>query len=624
MAVSNKKKRRCYIYTRVSTQMQVDGYSLDAQRDRLLRAAEYEGMAVAAEFSDEGKSGKNITGRPEFMKMMERIQNGNPDKIDYVLVFKLSRFGRNAADVLNSLQAMKRNDVDLICVEDGIDSSKDAGKLIITVLAAVAEIERDNIRAQSKAGRLQKAREGGWNGGPPPLGYKVVKDAHGKGVQLAVDEDGAKLVRLIFDKYAGTKMGYSGVARWLNENGYRRPVPANGKYSTFTDLIVKNILDNPVYTGKIVHGRFGLEKIQGKDEYRRVMRGEYEMYDGLHEAIVSDELWDKVQAKRKATAGVQQGHYGPKHVHVLSKIVRCPECGQPMYGNSSGTKKNPSGGAYSPIFYYSCKHAQKNTGKPCAYGRSIREDVLDEQVVKVIQQAVNNMYFTKEMIQTLSRSEDLDELTAKLDKLQAERAALAKKKSRLLSRIERLDEGDGQYDAMFDDLQGILQRHNQSMDELDDLIEETSIRVQAARDGAASFEETLRMFHQSVGSLESWSPEQLRVFMHNFLVYIEIYPEPRPDGQLVKKIRVKIPVSVDGGRTYSDIINLDRDGGDGAPPEEGPPDGGGHPLPPIAPHGDGDFLIEDVLPLDGGGILKPDGVLQTGDALPNPNVLSTM
>lgn len=94
-----KKKRRCYLYTRVSTQMQVDGYSLDAQRDRLLKAAEYEGMTVAAEFSDEGKSGKNTTGRPEFTEMMHRIQNGNPDKIDYVLVFKLSRFGRNTADV---------------------------------------------------------------------------------------------------------------------------------------------------------------------------------------------------------------------------------------------------------------------------------------------------------------------------------------------------------------------------------------------------------------------------------------------------------------------------------------------------------------------------------------------
>ena len=91
----------------------------------------------------------------------------------YVLVFKLSRFGRNAADVLNSLQLMQDFGVNLICVEDGIDSSKDAGKLMISVLSAVAEIERENIRTQTMAGREQKAREGKWNGGFAPYGYKL-------------------------------------------------------------------------------------------------------------------------------------------------------------------------------------------------------------------------------------------------------------------------------------------------------------------------------------------------------------------------------------------------------------------------------------------------------------------
>lgn len=89
--------------------------------------------------------------------------------VSYVLVFKLSRFGRNAADVLSSLQVMQDFGVNLVCVEDGIDSSKDAGKLMISVLSAVAEIERENIRVQTMEGRIQKAREGRWNGGFAPL-----------------------------------------------------------------------------------------------------------------------------------------------------------------------------------------------------------------------------------------------------------------------------------------------------------------------------------------------------------------------------------------------------------------------------------------------------------------------
>ena len=90
--------------------------------------------------------------------MLNDIQDCK-DGVSYVLVFKLSRFGRNAADVLNSLQLMQDFGVNLICVEDGIDSSKDAGKLMISVLSAVAEIERENIRTQTMAGREQKARE---------------------------------------------------------------------------------------------------------------------------------------------------------------------------------------------------------------------------------------------------------------------------------------------------------------------------------------------------------------------------------------------------------------------------------------------------------------------------------
>ena len=167
------KKIKCDIYTRVSTTMQVDGYSLDAQKEKLKRYAEFQNMEIVNEYSDEGKSGKSVEGRPEFQRMLDNIENGT-DEVQFVLVFKLSRFGRNAADVLNSLQRMQDFGVNLICVEDGIDSSKDSGKLMISVLSAVAEIERENILVQTMEGRKQKAREGKWNGGFAPYDYELV------------------------------------------------------------------------------------------------------------------------------------------------------------------------------------------------------------------------------------------------------------------------------------------------------------------------------------------------------------------------------------------------------------------------------------------------------------------
>ena len=83
--------------------MQVDGYSLEAQKERLIKFAEFQDMEVVREYCDAGKSGKSITGRPEFQRMLQDVSEER-DGVAFILVFKLSRFGRNAADVLNSLQ----------------------------------------------------------------------------------------------------------------------------------------------------------------------------------------------------------------------------------------------------------------------------------------------------------------------------------------------------------------------------------------------------------------------------------------------------------------------------------------------------------------------------------------
>ena len=86
--------------------MQVDGYSLDAQKDKLKKYAEFQDMLVVGEYSDEGKSDKNIEGRPQFLQMLKDIESGK-DKVEFILVFTLSIFGRNAADVLSFLQRMQ-------------------------------------------------------------------------------------------------------------------------------------------------------------------------------------------------------------------------------------------------------------------------------------------------------------------------------------------------------------------------------------------------------------------------------------------------------------------------------------------------------------------------------------
>ena len=276
-----KEKEKVYIYTRVSTTMQIDGYSLDAQKARMKAFADFNNYEIVGEYEDAGKSGKSIEGRFQFNQMMEDIKSGKDD-ISYVLVFKLSRFGRNAADVLSTLQVMQDFGVNLICVEDGIDSSKDAGKLMISVLSAVAEIERENIRVQTMEGRIQKAREGRWNGGFAPYGYRLVDG------NLEINEEEAEAIRVIFEQYTTTDTGANGLSKYLENHGIRKIQRQNGKNPLFDAHLIRMILRNPVYCGKIAYGRRRMEKVHGtRNDYHLVEQDNYLLADGQHEGFVS-------------------------------------------------------------------------------------------------------------------------------------------------------------------------------------------------------------------------------------------------------------------------------------------------------------------------------------------------
>ena len=173
---------------------QTEGYSLDAQQEKLRKYAEYKNLEIVGEYCDAGKSGKSIKGRPAFQQMMEDVAS-QKDDVSCVLVFKLSRFGRNAADVLKSLQLLMDYEVDLVSVDDAIDSSTQGGRLTLAILSAVAEIERENITVQFLSGKMQKLKEGGWPGGPIPYGYRKEDD---KLVQYPQE---AEIVKKIFDLY---------------------------------------------------------------------------------------------------------------------------------------------------------------------------------------------------------------------------------------------------------------------------------------------------------------------------------------------------------------------------------------------------------------------------------------
>lgn len=303
---SGRAGKKCVIYIRVSSERQVQGFSLDGQRRYLSDWAQMEGMTVLEVYVEPGRSGKSITGREVFQKMLSDISTGAV-KTDCVLVFKLSRFGRNAKDILNSLTYIQRYGVNLICKEDGLDSSTAMGRMMITILGAVAEVERGNIIIQSALGREEKARQGGWNSGVAPYGYRLV---NGK---FEVNEEEAQMVRRVFDMFVNQGMGYSTIAAYLNKQGIVKLPTAHPRHRPFTDWSayhIKRILDNIAYTGRVAFGKTKTERIPGtENEYRRVKSKECIVSENVvHTPIISDELFEKARIKR--TEIVQKGIRG--------------------------------------------------------------------------------------------------------------------------------------------------------------------------------------------------------------------------------------------------------------------------------------------------------------------------
>ena len=517
--------------------MQVDGYSLDAQRDKLRKYAEYEDMVVAGEYSDEGFSGKNIQGRHEFQRMLQDIQDCK-DGVEYVLVFKLSRFGRNAADVLNSLQLMQDFGVNLICVEDGIDSSKDSGKLMISVLSAVAEIERENIRTQTMAGREQKAREGKWNGGFAPYGYCLEKG------ELLIAEDEVDVIRTIFDRYIHTNDGVSGVAKYLNRQGFVKKLRQNGTIPGFSASFVKSIIDNPVYMGKIAYGRRRTEKVHGtRNDYRLVEQDDYLLVDGLHEGIVSEELWHEAQVKLLAQAEKYEHVNRGKDtkIYLLSGIVKCPVCGVGMYGNKS-IKHKADGSKYKDFYYYGCKHRTMTHGHKCDFKKQINEELLDSAVAEVIVKLVSNPKFAAMMQEKISMKVDTSAIEKEIAAHEKQLRQSYSVKARLMEEIDSLDPDDKHYIKRKADLDDRLYK-------MYDKIEDTENQLVAARAKKMAIEaekltgdniyKVLIYFDKLYSVMDDQEKRQL---MESLLSEVQIYEERQPNGQWLKSIKFKLPI----------------------------------------------------------------------------------
>ena len=336
--------KRCAIYTRKSHDegLEQDYNSLDAQRDAAMnyiasqRANGWQ--ALPESYDDGGWSGGNIN-RPALQRMIADIRAG---LIDIVVVYKIDRLSRNLTDFAELQTKFDKYGVSFVSVTQEINTSTSSGRMMLNVLMAFAQFEREVIAERIRDKLSASKKKGKYVGGLLPLGYR----GNSVDMKMVIEPEEAKIVRLIYDEYLRTSSpkavqrllvgkGIRG-REWVSKKGVRhggRPLSL---------AIVRAILQNPIYIGKLRdHGK---------------------VYDGEHEGIIPVKLWERVQATFKANSESCRQRSG-RDLKPFAGLIYCGHCNAPMF---VGTVTKPNGRRYR---YYICHVDEKRAHRECPLHR---------------------------------------------------------------------------------------------------------------------------------------------------------------------------------------------------------------------------------------------------------------
>lgn len=535
--------KKCVLYSRVSTEMQVDGFSLAGQKTCLTKFVEREEMKIIAEYEDAGKSGKSIEGRPAFKRMLDDIKNGL--EVEYIIVYKLSRFGRNAADVLNSLEFIQEYGVNLICTDEGIDSSQASGRLLISVLSAVAQIERENILEQSMNGRREKARQGLWNGGMAPYGYSLEKG------KLVLNEEETKIVKIIFDTYANTSASISEIAKYCNNQNFPRSTYGNRVGDFWSKSSVGKILSNPVYIGKIEWGHRQNVKVKGSKEMKRIYTNENIIFSqGQHDRIIDDETWKIVQDKRKERYEYFNCGSNKNFVHLLSGLLICPVCGGTMCISES--KKKTKAGVVTRRFYYTCRRSKGDLRKTCFKSKYYSAEACETLVRNAIAEIVKNEQFFADLTKEFTADNQQDAIKVELANYQKKLKSKNTNRAMLESDIDNLDINNPNYSKRREALNDRLNKIFDEIFEIEEKINDANAKLNAYKKDIISAEYIKNILCNFNEFFDEISIEDKKELLNALVSKIHLKPKEDSSFEIaLDSIEFKFPI-------FKSVKNFDK------------------------------------------------------------------
>lgn len=426
-------KKRVFIYLRVSTKEQTEGYSLSEQEERLRKYCEAMDWILVKVYVDGGFTGSNMD-RPALQDMIKQVEKG---AVDLVLVDKLDRLSRSQFDTLYMIQEIfTKNNVGLVSRAEAFDTSTPLGRTIVGILSVFAELERERIKERMKDGLEGRAKEGKYRGGTNyPLGYDYNK---AKGT-LDINQYEALIVREIFDLF-NKRTPVRTINNIMRKKGYRTKKGT----TNWTDIYIRRIVENKVYLGKVTHNG--------------------ETYDGLHDPIVSEQDFEKAQQiLEERSRENEKFKVGKKYRSPLGGLIWCKHCGAKYQWKHNG--KNKDGTYRSYYICYSRSKCDKNMVKdPNCKNHTWRDFALEELIFNEIRKLktdpeyFNNIQTSvdttsdqiiiekriKELSKQLSKLMDLytvedidiEELKAKIKPLADERKSLEGQLERLQAETE--------------------------------------------------------------------------------------------------------------------------------------------------------------------------------------------
>lgn len=430
-------------YRRVSTDEQAEyGFSLEAQEAQIREYAARRGWQVAEIYTDAGLSG-TLDQRPALNRLLADAAAG---RFQVVVVHAIDRLYRNLEALLRTLNQFQQQQVSFVSLSEEMDFTTPWGKLTLAVLGTLAEIYIDKLSAETRKGKLQRAKSGLWNGSIP-LGYcdglcAACTDVNGPGYcphaggpnrgdgqQLIAHPIESEAIRLAFEWYASGDFSDGQIAAKLNAARYTRPDAPSLPYRTkrmasrggpgpFSKDSVRDILTRVFYTGVVPY--YG---VNAAGQKRKRKRSEaVALYPGQHPALVEQAVFEQAEQVRQLMGrNPRKREQTPARIYPLTGILRCGYCRARMRGQTGSNGKR----------YYLCPTRTQRTGDCPQPG--IPAEQLEEQ----LHQALLAIELPENWQDNLLREQGIDPAEVARQKTQLEQRLARAKELYLAGDLEQ-------------------------------------------------------------------------------------------------------------------------------------------------------------------------------------------